>query len=108
MSWPFTGSRIASSRLCAHFHSSTAGAPAVTADLVDAPIDLEPVAVGIAELHRDLHAGAPAALEIDRHVVLLQMIARAEHLVERADLEREVIELDIRRGRVIEPTSATP
>src|SRR4051812_46404620 len=49
---------------------------AFLADLVEAPVDLEPVPVGVTELDGDLAAGAAAAVEIDRHVVLAQMFAR--------------------------------
>jgi len=41
------------------------------------------MAVGIQELDRDLAAGAAAAFVDDPGAVLLQVIAGAEHLVER-------------------------
>ena len=78
---------------------------AVAADLVDAPIDFEPVVVRVAELDRELAAGAPAALEIDRDPVPAQMVARPHDIVEAADLEGDVVQLDIlgrRRGRADE------
>ena len=50
------------------------------------------MAVRIAELDRDLHAGAPAALEMDRHVMLAQMVARAHHLIQGRDLERHMVQ----------------
>src|SRR6185437_2083704 len=53
---------------------------AVAADLVEAPIDFEPVAVGVAELDRDLHAGAAAALEIDLDLMLVKVNRGAQHL----------------------------
>ena len=37
----------------------------VAADLVDAPVDFQAVAVGIAELNGDLAAGAAPAFEVD-------------------------------------------
>ena len=80
----------------------------VAADLVDAPVDFEPVVVGIAELDRELAAGAAPALEIDRDAVAAQMVARAQHLVEGRHLEGEMVELDILRRGAGEPTSATP
>src|SRR2546427_2368599 len=46
--------------------------PAGRADLVDAPVDLEVVAVGVAELDGELTAGAPPSLEDDGDVVLAQ------------------------------------
>ena len=49
--------------------------------------------IGVAELDGDLHAGATAALEIDRHVMGAQPVARQDHLVERADLEGEMVQL---------------
>src|SRR5882724_7105839 len=55
----------------------------VAADLVDPPIDLEAVAVRIAELDGDLAAGPAAALEIDGDALGAQVIARSQHLVER-------------------------
>src|SRR6266567_3615516 len=62
------------------------------ADLVEAPIDLEPVPVGISELDRDLATCAPPALEIDRNLLRAKEIAGAQHLVERAHLEGHVVE----------------
>src|SRR5262249_20629836 len=62
------------------------------ADLIDAPVDLEIVAVRVAKLHGELAAGAPSAFENDRDVVLAQPGASAKHLVRRADLERKVIQ----------------
>src|SRR5205814_8875704 len=44
------------------------------ADLVEAPIDLEPVPVGISELDRDLATCAPPALEIDRNLLRAEEI----------------------------------
>src|SRR5436309_14313025 len=75
--------------------------PAGRADLVDARVDLEVVAVGVAELDGELTAGAPPSLEDDGDVVLAQPGPGAEHLVGRAHLEREVIEraaLELRRA----------
>ena len=50
------------------------------------------MAVGIEELDRDLAAGAAAALVDDLGAVLLQVIAGAEHLVERGELEGEMVQ----------------
>src|SRR5882672_1271911 len=75
--------------------------PAGRADLVDAPVDLEVVAVGVAELDGELTAGAPPSLEDDGDVVLAQPGPGAEDLVGRAHLECEVIErgaLELRRA----------
>src|SRR5262245_38658909 len=72
---------------------------AVAADLVDAPVDLQPVIVGVAEFDRELATGAAAPREIDRDPVAAQMVAGADDLVEGGDLEGEVVELDIRRFR---------
>jgi len=55
---------------------------AVGADLVDVPVDLEVVAVGVLELDRELAAGATSALEVDGHVSLAQPRAGPEDLVE--------------------------
>src|SRR5882762_7200331 len=59
----------------------------VAADLVDAPVDLQPVVVGIAEFDRELAPGATAPGEIDRNPVPPQMVAGADDLVEGGDLE---------------------
>src|SRR5690348_1635294 len=59
----------------------------VAANLIEPPIDLQPVTVGIAELDRDLRPGPAAAFEVDLHLVLLQMLARDEDLIERRDFE---------------------
>ena len=44
----------------------------VLLDLVDVPVDLQTVAVGVAKLDRELTAGAPAPVEIDHHSVCLE------------------------------------
>src|SRR5258708_4447008 len=67
------------------------------ADLIEPPIDLEPVPVGISELDRDLATCAPPALEIDRNLLRAEEIAGAQHLVERAHLEGHVVELHVVR-----------
>src|SRR4051794_6215382 len=59
---------------------------AVVADLVDAPVQLEMMAVGIEELDRDLATGAAAALEHDLGAMVPEVLAGAEHLVERGEL----------------------
>ena len=92
VSCPTTGSAIAASRLLAPFHCSGGRTCAVRADLVDAPVDFQVVAVRVLELDRELHAGAAAALEMDPHVVLAQVVARPQHLVQRGDLERDVVQ----------------
>src|SRR5688572_21153381 len=61
------------------------------ADLVDTPVDLQIVAVGVPEFHGELTARAPASLEDDRHTVRAQPGARAEDLVGRAHLEGEMV-----------------
>src|SRR5262245_27834271 len=81
---------------------------AVRADLVDAPVDLEVVAVGIAELDRDLAAGATPALEDDRHPTVGEPPPRAKDVLDRRDLEREVVEAHARRSlRAADQRSAT-
>src|SRR4029450_3703719 len=50
------------------------------ADLVDAPVDLQIVAVGIAELDGDLAARPAPPLEHDRDAALAQPSAGVEHL----------------------------
>src|SRR5205085_938906 len=65
---------------------------AVGADLIDAPVDLEVVAVGIAKLHGELTTRATAAFEHDRHAVVAQPGARTKHFVRRSDFEREVVQ----------------
>src|SRR6185312_8934214 len=65
---------------------------AIRPDLVDVPVDLEVIAVGVLELDRDLAARPPPALEHHGHAALAQPRSRAEHLVQRPHLEREVVE----------------
>src|SRR6185295_7963320 len=69
---------------------------AVRADLIEPPVDFEPMAIGIAELDRDLAAGAAPALEFDLHAVRAQPVARAENLFERRHLESHVVQLVLR------------
>src|SRR5207248_3453922 len=71
--------------------------PAIAADLVDAPIDLQPVAIGVAEFDGELAAGAPAPLEIDLDPMFAQMIAGAHHLLQCRNLEGDMVELNIFR-----------
>ena len=59
------------------------------------------MSVGIAKLDGDLTARAPASLEIDRHLVLAQVIARTQHFIERRHLEGQMIEI-VRGRRVLE------
>src|SRR5215472_15383293 len=70
---------------------------AVTADLVDTPVDLEPMIVRIAEFDGDLTAGSTAAGEVDLRAMPAQMVVRAQDLVERRDLEGDMVEIGIRR-----------
>ena len=49
--------------------------------------------IGVEKLHCDLHAGAAAAFKDDGGSALAQMLARAEHFIERANLERHVMQL---------------
>ncbi|HEX9490824.1 MAG TPA: hypothetical protein VF930_11090 [Stellaceae bacterium] len=53
-------------------------------------------------------AGTAPALEIDRHAMPAPMIACVYDLVERRNLEGQMIELEAFRGRLSEPTRATP
>jgi hypothetical protein len=50
---------------------------AVAADLVDAPVDLEPVIVRIAKFDGDLTTGAAPAGKVDVDPVLAKMVVRA-------------------------------
>src|SRR6516164_11843084 len=61
----------------------------VAADLIDAPVDLKPMIVRIAEFDGDLTAGAAAAGEVDLRAMPAQMVVRAQDLVKRRDLERD-------------------
>ena len=72
----------------------------IAADLVDAPIDFEPMIVGVAEFDRKLAAGAAAALEIDLDAMPAQMVASPYHFVEGRDLKGNVVQLDILRRRI--------
>ena len=53
---------------------------AVRSDLIQPPVNLEAMAVRIAELDRNLRAGASSPLEHDLDVVLLEVRARKQHL----------------------------
>ena len=65
------------------------------------------MAVGIEELDRDLAAGAAAAFIGDLGAVRLQVIAGAEHLVERGELEGEMVQALVRPASgALSPTSA--
>lgn len=50
------------------------------------------MAIRVAELHCDLHAGAPAAVEVDLHVMGAQMLSGADDFVEGGDFERRVVQ----------------
>ena len=69
----------------------------VAADLIDAPVNLQPVIVRIAEFDRELTSCAPPPDEIYRDPMAAQMVARPNDLVEGCDLERDMVELDIIR-----------
>src|SRR5688572_13791593 len=53
------------------------------------------MAVGIRELDGNLAAGPPSALKLDRDVVLLEMLAHPQELLEVFHLKRQVVELDV-------------
>src|SRR5713226_2527825 len=69
---------------------------AAGADLIEAPVDLQVVAVRVLELDGELATGAPPSFEVDGHPLLAQPGAGAEHFVQRPDLEGEVIERAVR------------
>src|SRR5262245_30957205 len=66
----------------------------VAPDLVDPPIDLQTMIVGVTKLHRDLTAGSAPSGEIDRDTAAAQKIVRAQNFVQGRDLKGEVIELN--------------
>ena len=70
---------------------------AVTANLVDAPINLKPVTVGVAEFDRDLATGTAAASKVDFCAVLPQMVMCPHDFVQRGDLKGDMVEVRIRR-----------
>ncbi len=95
VSWPRTGLSIG-------FLERASGSPLrsrphdfVAADLVEPPEQFELMAVGIRELDRNLRAGSPPAVKIDRDVVLLQMLPHPQQLVERRHFKRQVVQFDI-------------
>src|ERR1041385_640634 len=55
--------------------------PPIAADLVNAPIYLQPVVVRIAEFDGQLATGAPASFKVDRHAMALQVITCPQHLI---------------------------
>src|SRR5262245_17469880 len=66
--------------------------PAVGPDLIDAPVDLQVIAVRVPKFHGNLASGPPPSLEDDRNASLSQPLPRLEDLVECGHLEREVVE----------------
>src|SRR3989338_4918875 len=76
--------------------------PAVAAHLVHAPIYFNAMVVGITKFDGNLAARPAAALEINRHLVGAQMIARANELIEGGYLESKMMQLfvyGLSRGR---------
>ena len=69
VSCPRTGSAIACSRLFAPFPFLRRSRVALIADLIDVPVDLQPVPIRIAELHSKLTPGAAPPIKIDRHLM---------------------------------------
>src|SRR5262249_29034251 len=70
---------------------------AVAANLIDAPVNLEPVIVGIAEFDGDLTTGATPPREVDFYTTGAQMFVSQQDLVERCDFEGDMVEVGIRR-----------
>ncbi len=70
---------------------------AVAADLIDAPIDLEPVIIGIAKFDGDLTTGAAPAGKVDLDPMPAQMVVRPHDLIEGGHLEGDMVEVGIRR-----------
>jgi hypothetical protein len=65
---------------------------ALRADLIDAPVDLQQMPVRIAELDDQLHARAAAAVEIDRNLVLTQMLANANDLIQCGHFHGDMVQ----------------
>src|SRR5579872_5822025 len=64
----------------------------VRPNLIDVPIQLEMVTIRIEELDRDLATCAAPTLEHQLGARRLEMIARAEYLVERRKFESEMVQ----------------
>ena len=73
---------------------------AVAADLMDAPVNFEPVIVRIAAFDGELTSGAASPDEVYCNPVAAQMVARPDHLVEGGHFECDMIQLDISRFRL--------
>src|SRR3990172_950492 len=71
--------------------------PAVAAHLVHAPIDFNAMVVGITKFDGNLAARPAASLEINRHLMGAQMIARANNLIEGGYLESKMMQLFVCR-----------
>ena len=69
---------------------------AVTANLVDAPINLKPVTVRIAEFDRDLATGTASSGKGNFYAVRPQMVMCPHDFAQRADFEGDMVEVGIR------------
>jgi hypothetical protein len=68
---------------------------AIASDLIDAPVDLYGMIVGIKKLDGNLASRPAAAFERERNVMRAQTIAHAKDLLERPDLESDVMQLHV-------------
>ena len=69
--------------------------PIIAAHLIQAPIDLQTVVVGIAKLHRNLTSSSAPTFEIDGNVTGPQAITGMQDLIQRRDLEGHMVQLQI-------------
>ncbi len=61
------------------------------------------MAVRVAKLHGDLHAGPPPAVEIDRNIVLAQMRAGVDNFIQRCHLKGHMVQTGAGAGWPLSP-----
>jgi hypothetical protein len=66
---------------------------AAGADLVQSPINFQAMAIGIKKFYRDLTTGPSAPFKRDRGTLFPQPLAHCEDLLDRPDLESDMVRL---------------
>jgi hypothetical protein len=72
---------------------------AAGADLVQSPVNFQAMAIGIKKLYRDLTTGPAAPFKRDRDTLFPQPLAHCEDLLDRPDLESDMVQLFMLRER---------
>lgn len=96
VSWPITGLATAASRVLIPFTRRpdiSAGA-----DLVQSPVDFEAMAVGIEKLHGDLTTRPAPPFKRNCGTPFAQPLAHRKDLLDRSDLESDVMQLRMARS----------